>query len=342
MIEGLDRLDPRVRELDMSRIGSILADEPDALRGGPPVGAMLIQNTNPAVVAPETLKVRQGFLRDDLFVAVHEQFMTETATLADIVIPATTFLEHEDIYQGGGHTFLQVACKVIEPFAGARSNHWVLQQLARRLHAEHPGFSMSAWELIDWTLRTSGLPDAETLARQRWIDCALPFERAHFLDGFATPDKRFHFRPDWERLGPAFLGMPAFPDHFDVIDKATADRPFRLVTPPARQFLNTTFTETPTSRAREGRPTALIHPADCAALDLSEGSRVRIGNERGSVVVHTRPFDGLQPGVLVVEGIWPNASFPEGVGINSLTSAEPGRPAGGAVFHDTAVWLKPV
>jgi anaerobic selenocysteine-containing dehydrogenase len=342
MIEGLDRLDPRIRELDMSRIGPILAGDPDALRGGPPVGAMLIQNTNPAVVAPETLKVRQGFLRDDLFVAVHEQFMTETATLADIVIPATTFLEHEDIYQGGGHTFLQVACKVIEPFAGARSNHWVLQQLARRLHAEHPGFSMSAWELIDWTLRTSGLPDAETLARQRWIDCALPFERAHFLDGFATPDKRFHFRPDWERLGPAFLGMPAFPDHFDVIDKATADRPFRLVTPPARQFLNTTFTETPTSRAREGRPTALIHPADCAALDLSEGSRVRIGNERGSVVVHTRPFDGLQPGVLVVEGIWPNASFPEGVGINSLTSAEPGRPAGGAVFHDTAVWLKPV
>jgi anaerobic selenocysteine-containing dehydrogenase len=135
--------------------------------------------------------------------------------------------------------------------------------------------------------------------------------------------------------------MPAFPDHFDVIDKATADRPFRLVTPPARQFLNTTFTETPTSRAREGRPTALIHPADCAALSLSEGSRVRIGNERGNVVVHARPFDGLQPGVLVVEGIWPNAAFPEGTGINALTSAEPGRPAGGAVFHDTAVWVKP-
>ncbi len=173
----------------------------------------------------------------------------------------------------------------------------------RRLNAEHPGFAMGAWELIDWTLRASGLPDAETLARQRWIDCALPFERAHFLDGFATPDRRFHFTPDWTRLGPTFAGMPCFPDHFDVIDNATPARPFRLVTPPARQFLNTTFTETPTSRAREGRPTALIHPADCAALGLTEGSRARIGNERGSVVVHARPFDGLQPGVLVVEGI---------------------------------------
>ena len=341
MIEGLDRLDPRVRELDMSRIGPILAGEPHALKGGPPVSAMLIQNSNPAVVAPETLKVRQGFLRDDLFVAVHEQFMTETAALADIVIPATTFLEHEDIYQASGHTFLQVARRVIEPYAAARSNHWVLQQLARRLNAEHPGFAMSAWELIDWTLRASGLPDAETLARQRWIDCALPFDRAHFLDGFATPDRRFHFTPDWTRLGPTFAGMPCFPDHFDVIDNATPARPFRLVTPPARQFLNTTFTETPTSRAREGRPTALIHPADCAALGLTEGSRARIGNERGSVVVYARPFDGLQPGVLVVEGIWPNAAFPEGVGINVLVSAEPGRPGGGAVFHDTAVWVKP-
>lgn len=341
MIEGLDRLDQRVRELDMCLIGPILTGDAEALKGGPAATAMLIQNTNPAVVAPETLKVQQGFLRDDLFVAVHEQFLTETAALADIVIPATTFLEHEDIYQASGHTFLQVARRVIEPYAESRSNHWVVQQLARRLGAEHPGFAMSAWELINRTLRASGLPDADTLARERWWDCALPFERAHFLDGFGTPDKRFHFSPDWARLGSAFAGMPRFPDHYDVIDKATPERPFRLVTPPARQFLNTTFTETPTSRAREGRPTALIHPQDCAALGLTEGSRVRIGNERGNVVVHARPFDGLQRGVVVVEGIWPNAAFPEGVGINVLVSAEPGRPAGGAVFHDTAVWVKP-
>ncbi len=340
MIEGLDRLDRSVRELDMSRLGPILTGDPQALAGGPPVAAMLIQNSNPAVVAPETLKVRWGLLRDDLFVAVHEQFMTETAALADIVLPATTFLEHDDVYQGGGHTFVQLGRKAIEPYAESRDNHWVLQQLARRLGAAHPGFALSAWELIDWTLRASGLPDAETLARLRWVDCALPFERAHFLDGFGTADGKFHFCPDWSSLGPAGAGLPRFPDHCAVIDAAAPGRPFRLVTAPARQFLNTTFTETPGSLAREGRPTALIHPTDCAALGLGEGSLVRIGNDRASVLVHARLFDGLQPGVVVVEGIWPNGAFREGLGINALVSAEPGLPGGGAVFHDTAVWLR--
>src|SRR5690606_23408896 len=151
---------------------------------------------------------------------------------------------------------------------------------------------------------------------------------------------RFHFRVDWATIGSAHEGMPAFPDHFDCIDVASAEHPFRLVTAPARSFLNTTFTETPGSRRREGRPTALVHPEDCAALGLAAGDRVRIGNRRGSVVVRANPFGGLQRGIVVVEGIWPNAAFEGGLGINVLTSADAGRPRGGAVFHDTAVWLR--
>jgi len=112
------------------------------------------------------------------------------------------------------------------------------------------------------------------------------------------------------------------------------------VAAPARQFLNSTFTETPGSLAREGRPTVLIHPADCTRLGVVEGSRVRLGNRRGNIVVHARPFDGLQPGVVVVESIWPNAAFEEGSGINTLTSADAGPPKGGAVFHDTAIWIR--
>jgi anaerobic selenocysteine-containing dehydrogenase len=133
--------------------------------------------------------------------------------------------------------------------------------------------------------------------------------------------------------------MPALPDHMAVIDEAEPERPFRLVTAPARSFLNSTFTETPASRAREGRPTALVHPQDCARLGIAEGDLVRISNGRGSVLVHARPFQGIQPGVLVVEGIWPNAAFVGGIGINALTSADAGFPAGGAVFHDSAVAL---
>jgi len=341
LIEGRDLEDRSVRELDQSRFGPILVGEPDALKGGPPVTAMLVQNTNPAMVCPELNKVHQGLARDDFFLCVHEQFMTETAAYADIVLPATMFLEHDDLYTASGHTVLQVAKKVIEPPGECRENHVVICELAKRLGAQHPGFGMSAWELIDATLKRSNLQDAETNWRNGGQDCSGSFETSRYVDGFAWPDRRFRFKPDWAKFGGRAAEMPALPDHFDVIDKATPEKPFRLVAAPARTFLNSTFTETPSSLAREKRPTALVHPDDCARLGLHEGDRARLGNERGEVIVHVRPQAGQQPGVVVVEGIWPNRHFENGLGINALTSAEPGYPNGGAVFHDTAVWLEP-
>ena len=134
--------------------------------------------------------------------------------------------------------------------------------------------------------------------------------------------------------------MPALPDYMPAIDEATGERPFRMVTAPARNFLNTCFTETPSSQRRETRPSVLVHPADAARLGITEGARVRIGNTRGEVVLHAQLFDGLQPGVVVVESVWPNAAFEGGIGINALTSDAPAPPMGGAVFHDTAVWLR--
>jgi anaerobic selenocysteine-containing dehydrogenase len=340
LIEGLDVVDPATRVLDQSRIGAVLTGDRRDLGDGPPVTATLIQNTNPMVVAPESLKVRDGFGRADLFVAVHEQFMTETAAMADIVLPATTFLEHDDIYTASGHTHLQLARKVVEAEGESRSNHYVICELARRLGAAHPGFAMSEWEIIEATLALSRLPGTAAFDGGRWLDMALPFETAHFLDGFGHPDGKFHFKPDWPSLGPHASGLPLFPDHVEVIDKATDERPFRMVAAPSRSFLNTTFNNTPSSVAREGRPSVLIHPADLAQLAAGDGERLRLGNRQGSVVVHARSFDGLQRGVVVVEGIWPNHAFEEGIGINTLTSADPGRPAGGAVFHDTAIWVK--
>ena len=341
LIEGLDAEDRGVSKLDQSRIGPVLTGDPRDLGDGPPVTAMLIQNTNPMNVAPETLKVREGFTRDDLFVCVHEQFMTETAQMADIVLPATMFLEHDDIYQAGGHSHIIFGPKIIEPLAGTRANHEVICALAKRLGATHRGFEMSGWDIIDETLRVSGWPGAEELRERHWIDCQPDFDEAHFLTGFATPDSRFHFAPDWARVGRSHESMPKLPDHFDVIDAATAERPFRLVTAPARQYLNSTFTETPSSKKREGRPTAMVHPDDLAALAIDDGGRVRVGNARADIVVHAKSFDGLQPGVVVIESNWPNAAFEEGLGVNALTSADPGAPLGGAVFHDTSVWLRP-
>ncbi len=341
MIEGLDALDKSTREIDMCRIGAALLGDADALKSGPPIAAMLIQNTNPAVVAPESRKVRQGLAREDLFTVVHEQFLTETARYADVVLPATMFLEHDDLYQAGGHSHIQVGPKLIEPPGECRSNHEVVQGLARRLGAAHPGFAMSAMELVDWTLRASGWPDAKTALGRRWVDAAPPFREAHFLDGFGTSDKRFHFAPDWSTVGSEWLRMPRLPDQMDVLEAATSEKPFRLVTAPARRFLNTSFTETPGSRAREQRPMALIHPEDAERLGVLDGDRVELGNDRGAVTVHARRFDGLLPGTVVVEGIWPNRDFEGGDGINTLVGADPIPPYGGGAFHDTAVWMRP-
>ena len=340
LIEGLDLVDRSIRSLDQSRLGPILTGDPEALEGGPPVTAMLVQNTNPAVVCPDLALVHKGLAREDLFLCVHEQFMTETAAFADIVLPATTFLEHDDFYTASGHTYFQVARKVIDPPGECWENHRVISALARRLGAVHRGFDMTAWEIMDETLRGSGMWDAETNHRRGGQDFARPWQTAHFLDGFDTPDRKFHFKPDWSRFGGRWREMPVLPDHFDVIDNPTPDKPFRLVAAPARTFLNSTFTETPTSRRRERRPTALVHPDDCHALGSVAGDRVAIGNERGAVIVHVEPHEGQQRGVVIVEGVWPNAQFDNGTGINLLTSSEPGYPHGGAVFHDTAVWMR--
>jgi anaerobic selenocysteine-containing dehydrogenase len=176
--------------------------------------------------------------------------------------------------------------------------------------------------------------------RNHWHDCSLSFEAMHFLDGFGHPDRRFRFKPDWKALGADGAGLPPLPDHAPINDKVDGTYPFRLVAAPARQFLNTTFTETRGSQAREGRPTVLVHPADAARLGITDGARVRVGSRQASILVHARRFDGLQPGVLVIESIWPNGAFEEGLGVNALVSAEPGPPMGGGTFHDTAVWLR--
>jgi anaerobic selenocysteine-containing dehydrogenase len=349
MIEGSDVADPSVRKLDQSRIGAVLCGEADALLGGPPVTAMLIQNTNPMSVAPEQAKVKRGFARDDLFVCVHEQVMTETAAMADIVLPATMFLEHDDIYRGGGHQYVILGPKLIDPPGECRPNHAVICGLAQRVGAKHPGFAMSEREHIDWLLRNSGRGTLAELEAAKWIDCQPPFDEAHYIDGFAYPDGKFRFKPDWAKvkapnngpMGP-WAALPSLPDYWPAIEEADERHPFRLATSPARSFLNSSFNETPSSRKKEGgRPEVLIHPDDAAHSGIADGAPVRLGNVRGEVILHARLFDGLRRGVLVSEGIWPNGAFADGNGINTLTGADPIAPYGGAAFHDNRVWIEP-
>ncbi|HEU0160405.1 MAG TPA: molybdopterin-dependent oxidoreductase, partial [Hyphomicrobiaceae bacterium] len=245
LIEGLDVVDPSIRVLDQSRIGPVLTGDPYDIKGGPPVTALFVQNMNPVQVAPEQRKVKAGFARSDLFVCVHEQFMTATAKAADVVLPATMFLEHDDIYQGGGHQHIMLGPKLLEPPGECRSNHDVIAALAKRLGAEHPGFAMSPRQIIDWTLQRSGWGTLAELEPNKWIDCQPNFETAHYLGGFRYPDGKFRFKPDWQSVpaprANAWIverGMPPLPDHWDVVEKADARHPFRLATSPAREYLN--------------------------------------------------------------------------------------------------------
>jgi anaerobic selenocysteine-containing dehydrogenase len=206
---------------------------------------------------------------------------------------------------------------------------------------------MSPRELIDWTLQRSGWGTLADLERRRWIDCQPDFATAHYLDGFAYADGKFRFKPDWPNVpfrsaphaGP-YAAMPQLPDHWEVIEEADAAHPFRLATSPARGFLNSSFTETPTSRRREGRPEVMVHPLDAAALGITDGDKVVLGNTRGEVRLHARLFDGVCRGVLIAESVWPNAAYEDGRGINTITGADAIAPFGGAAFHDNKVWVR--
>ncbi|MEQ1942575.1 molybdopterin oxidoreductase family protein [Mesorhizobium sp. VNQ89] len=355
LLEGATLRDPDIRYLDHSRIGPVLMSHEDALFGGPPVTALLIQNTNPVNVAPEQRLVKQGFLRDDLFTCVHEQFMTDTAKLADVVLPATMFLEHDDIYKGGGNQHINLGPKLIEPPEGPRTNHFVIEELAKRLGVAHmPGFGLTEREHIDRLLSRHETGSFDALRKAKWLDVQPDFETAHFLNGFGHADGKFSFKPQWvggfapnkppRNMGAAFgpyESLPEFPDHVDLIEVADAEHPFRLATSPARSFLNSSFAETEASRTKEGgRPELLLHPEDAARLGVATGDRVEIGNRRGEVVLHAKLFDGIKRGVVIAEGLWPNDAHERGEGINVLTGADAPAPYGGAAVHDNKVWVR--
>jgi anaerobic selenocysteine-containing dehydrogenase len=352
-LTGRAMKDMDIRMIDQSQIGRALTGDAVALRHRGPVTAMLIQNTNPVNIAPEQRLVKRGFARSDLFVAVHEQFMTDTAEMADIVIPATMFVEHDDIYRAGGQNHILLGPKLVEPPSTVRSNLFVIEELAKRLGvADRPGFGFSAREMVDRILKKSGLPDYDYFLEHKWFDRQPEFDDAHFVKGFAHPDGKFRFRPDWTNqpapnrppaavglLGP-HVELPEFPDQVDVIEVADLEHPFRLATSPSRNFLNSSFAETKTSRQKEGRPEVMINPADAERLEIAHGELVCIGNARGDIRLHARVTTEVKPGVLIAEGLWPNKAHVDGEGINVLTGADPVAPYGGAAVHDNKVWLR--
>jgi anaerobic selenocysteine-containing dehydrogenase len=336
--------------LDMSEIGKVLTGDARALKGGGPVKALFIQNTNPMNVSPEQGLTRAGFARDDLFTVVHEQFMTDTAQMADIVLPATMFLEHNDYYTRGGHTRVLFGPKLVEAPGECRSNFEVVNELLRRLGVEHASLHLTDREMVAETFRKSHYPALEEVEKTGFVERARADDEARFASGFAWPDKRFRFRPNWEgaaaRKGYVWTIDPAdapnMVDWWDINERTSPDVPFRLATSPSRSFLNSTFSETAGSRRKQPAPTVLIRSDDAAAAGIAAGEKVRLGNHRGEVELTAEIFDGMQRGVLIAEGVHPNSAHGTGQGINTLIGSDQVPPFGGVAFHDAAVWIRPV
>ena len=302
------------RTLNMVQIGDDLLREASPAFG-PRVEALVVYNSNPVAVAPDSGKVVQGFAREDLFTVVLEHFQTDTADYADFILPATTQLEHWDVHLAYGHTDVLLNRPAIAPQGQARSNAQIFRDLAARMGFTEPCFADS-----DEALCRQAFGDAVDFAlleTQGFATLALP--DAPFAEGgFATPSGKCEFFS--ARL--AAQGLDGLPDHLPnhELQGSPAHYPLAMISPPARNFLNSTFVNVQSLRDIEGRPVLEIHPDDALARGIGDGAVVRVFNDRGSYRCHAAVSLRARPGVVNGLGIWWRKLGLDGTNVNQLTS----------------------
>ncbi|RKP48499.1 molybdopterin-containing oxidoreductase family protein [Pararobbsia silviterrae] len=334
------------RSINMSAIGDALCHPGDPAFG-PKIEALIVYNSNPVAVAPESAKVAQGFAREDLFTIVLEHFQTDTADYADLLLPATTQLEHFDVHKAYGHTYLMVNQPAIEPLGQARPNTAIFRGLARAMGLATPALyetdEQIARQAFNWRHPSLAHADYDTLIRDGWVKLALP--DAPFAEGgFPTPSGKCEFysaRLEREGLDPLPDYLP--PYESKASDPALAGRyPLTFISPPARHFLNSSFVNVESLRRPIGEPRIEIHPDDAAARCIVDGARVRVFNDRGEVELIARVTDGARTGVVVGLSIWWKKLSADGRNTNQLTSQALTDLGGGATFYDCLVDIAPL
>jgi anaerobic selenocysteine-containing dehydrogenase len=336
------RPEPPPRTINMVRLGRALTD-PDL---APPVKALYVYNANPAAVCPNQTLVRQGLAREDLFTVVHEQHLTDTTRYADLVLPATTAMEHTDVYTSYGHLHLQLAEPVVAPPGEARSNWAVVRALARALGLSDPHFDRDEAGLIR-DLLDSGHPSVagitwERLRRERSVRLGVERPWMPFARGAPTPSGKVEFVS--ERM--ARQGFPALPTYLPLLegpDNATLARryPLQCVVPPNRFFLNSSFSQSERMRRRQGDPTVFLHPDDAGPRGIRDGDAVLVRSPRGEAEFQARLTDDTRPGLAVIEGLWWAQHQAGGWNVNALTDDRLADLGGGAVFHSNLVEVTP-
>jgi anaerobic selenocysteine-containing dehydrogenase len=337
----LDRDDLRpgpVRTINMSQLGEALTDK--AL--DPPVHAMVVWSSNPAQVAPEQERVLEGLRREDLHTVVIEQFMTDTAAHADVVLPCTTQLEHLDAVFSWGHHYYTLNEPAIEPLGEAKTTTEAFRLLAARLGLEDPCFSESDEEMLASLLEPepAGV-SLEQLRERGWAKIDLgQGPTPHAEGGFGTADGKLQLRAA-ALEGVGVDPLPFFDEPAETTDKKLAERfPLALVTPKTHLFLNSTFANQKRQHSAQPEPFVVISPADAEARSIEDGTTVRVFNERGSFECRAQVSDDTRDGVLVAPMGWWSADYKDGIGAQATTSqrlTKVGAPA--PIFNDNRVEL---
>ena len=321
----------RPRLINMSTIGDALLDTQS-----PQIEAVVVYNSNPVAVAPESAKVAQGFAREDLFTVVIEHFMTDTADHADYVLPATTQLEHWDIHTSYGHTDVLLNQPAIAPVGQAKSNAQIFRELAAHMARYDSAFAASHFQDSDEALCRQALQgsaiDFEQLLQHGFAQQALP-DAPFAHGGFATPSGKCEFHSSSLET----LGVNPLPDYVPNYEPPPALHPLAMISPPARNFLNSTFVNVKTLRHIEGRPELEMHPNDAAERGIVDGDVVRVFNDRGAYICHAAINGRARQGVVVGRGIWGRKDGANGTNGNELTHQRLTDIGRAPTFYDCAV-----
>ncbi|MGI2231950.1 molybdopterin-containing oxidoreductase family protein [Burkholderia vietnamiensis] len=338
LIPGWPHKLPRI--INMNAIGDALLHPGDDAFG-PKVEAVIVYNSNPVAVAPDSSKVAAGFAREDLFTVVLEHFQTDTVDFADIVLPATTQLEHLDIHKSYGHTYVMANLPAIPPVGEARPNTEIFRGIARSMGLDEPALYHSDEEVAQAALRWDDPTldsDWNTLKHAGWVKLKLadaPFANG----GFRTPSGKCEFHS--ARLEQ--MGLDPVPDYLPPYESAEASPelaaryPLAMISPPARHFLNSTFVNVESLRNTEGEPHLDIHPADAESRGIGDGGMVRIFNDRGSMQAVARVTDRARAGLVVGLSIWWKKLSADGRNANEVTSQALTDLGNSATFYDCLV-----
>ncbi|MFZ3287093.1 MAG: molybdopterin oxidoreductase family protein [Telluria sp.] len=339
-----DLLKETPRTINMVTIGDDLL-RPGSPEFGPRIEAIIVYNSNPVAVAPESDKVKRGFEREDLFTVVLEHFQTDTADYADIVLPATTQLEHVDAHSAYGHLYMMANNAAITPLGEAKANTEIFRLLAARMGFDDPCFRESDEQLAAQAFDAGDARavhfDWESLKRKGWQKLDMP--DAPFANGgFPTPSGKCEFYCE-RMLADGLDPVPTYIGPYESVATNPAlalKYPLAMISPPARNFLNSTFVNVKSLRAAEGEPHLDMHPDDSAARGIVDGEMVRIFNDRGCFVARARVTPKARPGLVVGLSVWWKKLTSDGKNANEVTSQRLTDMGRAPTFYDVLVQVE--